>query len=227
MKQFFNESNQDVFIYSETFSHLVEKKEQFLLSLSVSEKNRAQNYRVEKARQEFILARGFLREKLSLYLNQLPHELEIDVDYYGKPFVRQAPVDFNFNLSHSGDRIILAVTYGAVLGIDVEKLNFDQDLSLAHQVFSDTEIRELSQYKASQQVKAFFKGWTQKEAYIKALGLGLSAPLKEFSVTLNPDCDGVPINTRAGEMKSIAIDVEYSCSLFILGQNSNIVICNN
>jgi len=89
-----------------------------------------------------------------------------------------------FNLAHSGGDAVIALTDGAVIGVDIELLRPIADVeSLASLVFSDAERRELE--LVSDPVSAFLNGWTRKEAYVKALGLGLSAPLTEITVSLS------------------------------------------
>jgi 4'-phosphopantetheinyl transferase len=89
-----------------------------------------------------------------------------------------------FNLAHCGSDAVIAVAAGATIGVDIELLRPIHDVkSLAGLVFSDVERRELE--LAPDQMSAFLNGWTRKEAYVKALGLGLTAPLTEITVSLS------------------------------------------
>jgi 4'-phosphopantetheinyl transferase len=89
-----------------------------------------------------------------------------------------------FNLAHSGGKAVIALAGDAAIGVDIELLRPIDDVeSLARLVFSDVERRELE--FASDPVSAFLNGWTRKEAYVKALGLGLSAPLTKITVSLS------------------------------------------
>lgn len=231
MKQVLTENT--VLVFSASFSELENQADSFHLLLSLEEQVRAQKYKVPKARREFVVSRGFLREKLSFFLNKAPKDIVIDVDFYGKPFIKSADCTLSFNMSHSEDRLVLAVTQGKALGIDIEKINFQQDLEIVHQVFSQSEITELSAYQSTRKVKAFFKGWTQKEAFIKALGMGMSYPLKAFSVLLNPDEQGRLIHAEQESvafhhewnMQCLEIDPDYHCSLFVQGNDFKVVLC--
>jgi len=89
-----------------------------------------------------------------------------------------------FNLAHCGGDAVIALTDCAAIGVDIELLQPVPDVeSLARLVFSDVERRELE--LAPDPVSAFLNGWTRKEAYVKALGLGLTAPLTEIIVSLS------------------------------------------
>jgi 4'-phosphopantetheinyl transferase len=90
----------------------------------------------------------------------------------------------DFNLAHSGGEAVIAVADGAAVGVDIELTKPIAEVeSLARVVFSDDERRELE--LACDPVSAFLNGWTRKEAYVKALGLGLEAPLTEITVSLS------------------------------------------
>ena len=111
---------------------------------------------------------------------------------HGKPELA-APFDragLTFNLAHSSDLALVAVTLGATIGADIERLRPVHDLDgVAEQTFSDRERRTLLALPACDRARAFFRCWTRKEAFVKALGDGLSYPLDSFSVSLR---DGDP-----------------------------------
>src|SRR5262249_60173266 len=89
-----------------------------------------------------------------------------------------------FRLAHSEGHAVIALASGAVIGVDIELVRPIADIeSFAGLVFSDVERRELE--LAPDPVSAFLNGWTRKEAYVKALGLGLTAPLREITVSLS------------------------------------------
>jgi 4'-phosphopantetheinyl transferase len=91
-------------------------------------------------------------------------------------------------MAHSGDWVLLGVAADGRFGIDVEATRELPNLfDLARIVFSIDEISELRSYPEADRPRAFFRGWTRKEAFTKALGGGLSVPLREFTVTLAPD----------------------------------------
>ena len=120
----------------------------------------------------------------------------------GKPSLKRnlCPLDIQFNLSHCEDMVVYAVGHGCDVGIDVEEVRPLPDLEdVAHFLFSPVEYVNLMRLPHAQKLTAFFNYWTRKEAYMKAVGTGLSGATKDFGVSLRPDIHlGVP-----------AIDKEY------------------
>ena len=122
---------------------------------------------------------GRLREILSRYLDLAPAALRFDHNAYGKPSV--AGAGLHFNVSHSGDWAMLAVSAEQEVGIDIERIDpsFVQE-QIPERFFSPREVAQLRSLPPSEQTGAFFRCWTRKEAYIKARGLGLALALDSF-----------------------------------------------
>jgi 4'-phosphopantetheinyl transferase len=157
--------------------------------LSADEREKAERYFFAKDRNHFIVARGTLRKILGGYLDISPRQISFSYNRYGKP---QLPADadghpFYFNLSHARGVALFAVTRGQEVGIDIE---FIDDrlavLEAAKGFFSSAEISNLQALPSNLQTPAFFRGWTRKEAFVKALGCGVSYPLKELTVPIMP-----------------------------------------
>ena len=158
-------------------------------TLSPAERARAARLRFDAPRRQFIVARGALRDVLGRYLDVPAARLAFTTNPHGKPALA-APDHawLHFNLAHSGDLALIALTRDHPLGIDVERLAPPDNLSrLVAQFFSPNENAAFRALPASKRVAAFFAGWTRKEAYIKALGVGGALPLDRFDVTLAPD----------------------------------------
>ena len=162
----------------------------YAILLSKDERVRADRFRFDRDRRRFIVGRGTLRIILGRYLNLSPEEVEFEYRPNGKPvlssgLLHTAPC---FNLSHSGEMLLLAVTHDRGVGVDVETIHSDLDVeTLAEQFFSPAERAELQALPADRKLDSFFNGWTCKEAYLKARGEGLTYPLDQFSVSM--DCD--------------------------------------
>lgn len=101
---------------------------------------------------------------------------------YGKPSI-QGRTDLHFNISHCNGMAVCALRFGRPVGIDVEFLGRPSPMEVAHRFFSDAETDWLLGQPASERHEAFFRLWTLKEAYIKAVGLGLSQPLRDFAIS--------------------------------------------
>lgn len=148
--------------------------------LNAQEKKRAARFYFERHRRRFTIARIFLRHVLASYLNEAPACLNFDFNKYGKPFIPGKNIEFN--LSHSGDTALLAVGCQHSLGIDIEYFSARPFDGIAKELFSDIELNHFLALPLFLKPQAFFHVWAQKEAFIKACGLGLSYPTKEFSV---------------------------------------------
>jgi 4'-phosphopantetheinyl transferase len=158
--------------------------------LADDEFRRAERFVFPRDRERFVVARGLLRRLLGGYLGVAPGALCFGYTEHGKPFLEAPPEAraLSFNLSHSDAVALVAVTWRRRVGVDVERVRHDiQYDSIARSVFSAREYAALLDLPQEQRCAAFFTGWTRKEAYIKALGEGLSHPLDSFSVSLRPN----------------------------------------
>lgn len=163
-----------------------ETLERFRRTLEPDEIDRAGRFHFEKHRRHFIVARGFLRTVIARYLATQPGSLRFSYGAYGKPALATEHV-LRFNLSHSHEVALLAVALDAELGVDVEHIRADfASEDIARRFFSRAEVEVFNDLPREEQVAAFFRCWTRKEAYIKAIGKGLSQPLDAFDVTLAP-----------------------------------------
>lgn len=156
--------------------------------LSPDEHQRAARFRFARDRHLFILARGMLRSILALYLGQRPHEVRFQYMPSGKPRLVVDPrIDLEFNLAHSHELVLCAISRGHQVGVDVERLQPVADLEqVAAVAFSRVEQAALLALASNQQLLGFFNCWTRKEAYVKARGDGLLMPLDAFDVSLRP-----------------------------------------
>lgn len=164
-------------------------------TLSADETQKAARFHFPADRDRFIAAHGSLRAILGRYLRCKPVELTFSVNSYGKPALLNSNLEFN--LSHSGDFAMVAVTSDRKIGVDLERIRPDMELeNIASRNFSEIEVSELMGLPPEQRGIGFFNCWTRKEAYIKAQGVGLSLPLDSFDVSLTPDQPAVLRATR-------------------------------
>ncbi|HEX8557463.1 MAG TPA: 4'-phosphopantetheinyl transferase superfamily protein [Pyrinomonadaceae bacterium] len=164
--------------------------------LSEDEAARADRFRFERHRGHFIVARAALRRILGRYLGSPGRLLRFGYNEYGKPSL--AHPTLRFNLSHAGEVALLAVTSGREVGVDVEAIRDDvEGEKLAEHFFSPGEVETLMSLPEAARARAFFDCWTRKEAFIKALGSGLSHPLDAFDVSLAPGEPAALLRTRA------------------------------
>ncbi len=154
--------------------------------LSAEETARAERFYFPRHRRAFVLGRAALRALVASYLGIHPAEVGFTYGPQGKPAL-ELKSSLRFNASNSGDLAAYAFTTGCDIGVDVEQHRALGDLEhIAHRFFSPEETAELLELSDAEKTAAFFRCWTRKEAYIKALGGGLSIPLDSFRVTLRP-----------------------------------------
>lgn len=149
--------------------------------LSDSEFTRANRFKVDFARDTYILAHAFKRYCLSTFLKCEAKDLVFEVGEKGKPFCTFPGAPF-FNLSHTEDCVLFGFSTVSELGVDIELLNRRITLDVAKRVLSSHQQIKLSESSSPEQT--FMLYWTQKEAISKALGLGLSINFSQV------DCSG-------------------------------------
>jgi 4'-phosphopantetheinyl transferase len=163
--------------------------ERLAATLSVDETARANRFFFPRDRSAFIAARGILRHLLGSYLHRAPTDLQFAYQPRGKPFLaaRSQDTPLEFNIAHSHGLALLAFSLGSSLGVDVEFVRSDfASEEIAERYFAPPEVAELRSLPPAQRPEGFFRGWTRKEAYVKALGDGLQIPLASFRVSLAP-----------------------------------------
>jgi 4'-phosphopantetheinyl transferase len=196
-------------------------------TLSADERQRAERFVFARDRARFIIARGALRTILGRELRVDPAAVRFSTGVHGKPRLADGtnPDQLQFNLAHSGDLAIIAIVRGCAVGIDVEQIRPDHaDRSVAAQFFATAERGALRAYRGVRWPAAFFACWTRKEAFVKALGDGLTVPLHSFEVSVDPTQREVTLRVQDDEVRSArwslrAIDVPsgYAAALAVEG----------
>jgi 4'-phosphopantetheinyl transferase len=155
--------------------------------LDREERQRADSYSHVPSREQFIVTRGTLRILLGHYLDLAPSVLRLAAEAQGKP-VLASGTELHFNVSHTTGLALIAVTRLGPVGIDVERLHDrPTHLDMAARFFTPAESAALRQLPPDRRLEAFFHVWTRKEAFLKAVGLGLSHGLERFEVSVPPD----------------------------------------
>ena len=193
--------------------------------LSTDETDRAARFYFPADQNRYMISHGSLRNILAFYLHCEPSRLSFSVNKYGKPSLVDGQLEFN--LSHSGDLALLAITQERKIGVDVERMRtgISADILGGH-YFSKADMVELQALPSEQREGAFFLCWTRKEAYIKAQGMGLSLPLDSFDVSLTPGRPALLRATRPdlGEaarwtLLSLSVGVGYEAAVAVEGHN--------
>jgi len=154
--------------------------------LSEDEWARAKRFRFDRHRRQYIVGRGALRSLLAAYQGTRPELVHFTYGPRGKPFLQDAG-DLYFNLSNSDEMALIGFVLGREIGVDIEYMKPMPDCEqIAERFFSESERVVLRGIPAEDKKETFFNCWTRKEAYLKAVGEGLGAPLDSFDVTLAP-----------------------------------------
>ena len=154
--------------------------------LSADELARAGKFHFERDQMRFIAARGILRTILGHYLGKKPNKICFEYTSFGKPVLATIPGNdaISFNVSHSGEIALYAITSCRKVGIDVERIRENVDLwPIANRFFSYDEISSLERIDKKNQCEGFFQYWVRKEAFIKAMGEGISFPMEQCDVS--------------------------------------------
>jgi 4'-phosphopantetheinyl transferase len=161
---------------------------ELLSNLPADEQKRASKFIPIRSKRQYIVSRFVLREVLQHSTGVAKKEISFEINEFGKPFL---PNGFpHFNISHSMDRALVALSWEAEIGIDIECMRQrDTTPKIARRFFSEAEVEDLFSLPREHQFKGFYNCWTRKEAYIKGKGKGLAIPLSSFAVSLIP---GVP-----------------------------------
>ena len=169
--------------------------------LDPTERKRAEHFQFARDRDRHVIAHGLLRHVLGRYAGIPAGAIAYRVGLRGKPCLAVTPgrPPLRFNLSHSADLALCAVTLRRELGVDVEQVRGDRDhQGIAERFFSPAEFTGLRALPPAQRQDAFYACWTRKEAYAKARGEGLSLALDSFDVSVAPAAPAAVLRSEAG-----------------------------
>ncbi len=196
--------------------------------LSDEECDQAARFHYNRDRRRFLKRRSVLRHLLAKYLGVDAKIVRYSAMPNGKPFMegQGGPAGIRFSCSHSASWGLIAIGHGGEIGVDLERHRpLANLLDLAHACFSDQEIGEFMSIPEALKARYFFDAWTRKEAFVKAIGLGLSFALKDFSVSLTPNQPAKLLNVKNDlavverwKMLSIDVNSDYSAALVAEGE---------
>lgn len=196
--------------------------------LCPEEHDRAERFHFIRDQRRFIIRRAALRQLLAVSLRTTPQAVQFELGPHGKPFFPgQIGADgIRFSCSHSGDWALIAVARGSDLGVDLEwNRPMTEAEDLVKNFFSPAEISELANLSPTLKLAGFFNAWTRKEAFVKAIGLGLSYPLNHFSVSLAPDRPVALLEVtdeidalKRWTLRSLEVAPNYSAALVFEGK---------
>jgi 4'-phosphopantetheinyl transferase len=167
----------------------------FSATLSDDEHARARRFRFPRDRSRYVIGRGVLRALLGHFTATDPSAIRFTYGAHGRPELAEPSDRLRFNVSHSGDLAVYAVGRFEHVGVDVEHITGGFEVGLlARHFFARTEVLAVLSAPDSERLHAFYRCWTRKEAYLKALGDGLARPLDAFEVSVGRE---EPVRLRA------------------------------
>ncbi|WP_132011544.1 4'-phosphopantetheinyl transferase family protein [Mesobacillus foraminis] len=182
-----------------------------------AERLRILKFKKNEDKTRALLAILLSRYALAKALQTQEDELVIERDEYGRPFLASPHWEGDFNLSHSGEWVVCAVTSKGKIGVDVEKVE-EVDINLFKGVLTSRELELLAGSKG-EAIPVFYSLWSRKESFVKALGTGLSQPIDKFEFVAEPAVDGYQVRlTDAGilpswKCKDFSLDKGYSLAV--------------
>ncbi len=191
--------------------------------LSEAEQARARRFRLERHRHGYIVVHGMLRKILGGYLNIGAREVKFGNGPAGKPAVDGDHNRIRFNLSDSGGHVLYAVAHDREVGVDVETVRpKPKAAALVNRFFSENEKAAFQKIDADEREDAFLRGWTRKEAYVKAIGKGLRFPLDRFDVSFMPEdqnallfVQGAPGEPKRWSLRDIDLGPDFRGALAV------------
>jgi 4'-phosphopantetheinyl transferase len=184
--------------------------------LSRDELERARRYRFDADSTRFVTARGMLRMALSRYLHRKPRDIVFEYDLNGKPELKEElSDDMQFNVSHSGSKVVMALARGRRVGVDVERVDNDIPcLNLARHNFLLREVAVLEEIPEEERAKMFCRIWARKEALLKAMGIGLGGLRQSLDLS-----DGEDVFFQGVQWRILDLDIAqgYAAALAVEG----------
>jgi len=156
--------------------------------LDTAERSRAERFRFERDRLAYVAAHALARSLLATLCAIPPDALRFAAGPHGKPnlVAEQNGRGLRFNISHCAGMVVVAVATGAEIGIDVESVDRDWTMDLAESFLAPAELAAMRELAEAARAQALASTWTLKEAFVKAIGAGLSHPLDRIIVRAEP-----------------------------------------
>ncbi|MBL09819.1 MAG: phosphopantetheine-protein transferase [Acidiferrobacteraceae bacterium] len=193
---------------------LRKKLPEYTLALSQEERKKVTRFKATNDQISYTLVRGGLRFILQKYLDTPANKLDLSVNLYGKPKIKATVSStLQFNLSHSGDYAIYAITKNSPVGVDIEKIRIRSPEyleRLAYRFFSKNESKLIANTPETEITQLFFSLWTKKEAYTKQHGFGLHLPLSSFNVNISLPSQPSVVNTVVNRF---SLPISQACDL--------------
>lgn len=222
-------NNNQIFLYFIRLNQGVEQPwlNDCLDCLSECEQERYQRFADENQAKQFLLGRYLLRHALSERESSvLPEDWVFVMDDYGKPKLSAgfSNTNWHFNLSHSTDLVVLALSHCLEVGVDVEYVHRPVfNFALAERYFSKGEVEFLSKLSATDQPMCLAEMWTLKEAFLKCQGVGLRVPLRHISFSFTTN-NNIELAVSESNQAQLIKPIEDACWLYAIGEDYRVAL---
>ncbi|GAB6990774.1 4'-phosphopantetheinyl transferase family protein [Paenibacillus pini] len=179
----------------------------------ISNKERILKFHFIKDKIRSLVGELLLKKIINTLYNAPYEEMEITRDEYGKPFLSSPSIKVEFNISHAGDWVVVAIDRMKI-GIDIEQI-VTMNLEIAERFFTQEEYKYIAQQSSQEQRdEQFIRIWTMKESYIKGVGRGLTIPLDSFSTIINnQEATSIRVEEDVRHLKTFRHDTTYYISV--------------
>lgn len=199
----------EIHLWRITLTDFAEQEKKFFTLLHADEQARAKRFHFDLHRQRFIITRAMLRRILHNYLSIAPNDIVFSYGPQGKPFIVNNALNLTFNLSHSDEMAVIAITKNYDIGVDIEKIKEADHEGVVKRFFSHQEYLQFMDCAAHERILKFYRIWSRKEALIKAVGAGLFVPLDNFSVSLSEPSEWITLMDKQWYVESVDVHAEY------------------
>lgn len=192
-------NNNIVHLWRALLTDFITDEHNLIKVLSPDETERAERFRFVHHRQRFTIARGLLRKTLSFYTGIAPEEIIFSYGPHGKPYLQKNELQLQFNVSHSDEMAVYAITVNKEIGVDIERIKPIFKEGIAKRFFNKNEYIKLMKLPADKRINSFYQIWSKKEALIKALGEGLFASIHDIATSLEKEVEIISVNYHQHE----------------------------
>jgi len=177
--------------------------DRYRATLDARELARVDRLRRDIDKHHYIVSHGILRAILGQYADVDPSALAFSYGPFGKPYIGEAGPDrIEFNMSDSGGMLLVGVTHGIAVGVDIERRREIEIMKFARRFFTEAEAAALESLPEPAREEAFFRTWTCKESYVKGWGYGIQRHVGKFEVRVGQERSGLVSSAFADDSPS-------------------------
>lgn len=203
----------EIHVWSVKLAVPAEQLDEKLSLLSTDEVTQANRFRQPLHRERYIASRAALREILSLYLDVHAQEIGFAYTEHRKPYIATPHARIQFNLAHSENQGVYALTLNHAIGVDIEKIRNTFTEGVLKRFFTKQEQRALQPLSDDEKNLAFYRVWSRKEAIIKAIGKGFAIPLSTFSVAVKDVSETLVLEDETWTLVPLTIHPDFQSAL--------------